>query len=156
MAYDNLKRLPEGENNGETKPPETKAKRGRKKSTGESAIAKSNGHDLMNQQQSEASELVEGLAEQEQKLIAIKGYQDGQNLARLRLAAQTAGTVDVLTVAALDRIESLQEGLKRGLENHNPIEVLSGLGLNRTAEETQELRDKLKGLDGEDFSCFLL
>lgn len=145
-----------GNGNGETEP-KARAKRGRKKQqSDETAIAKSPGHQLTNQQQVEASELIGGLERQEQVLIATIGYQEGQNRARLRLAAQTAGTVDVLTSASLERIQALQEGLKNNLENHNPLDILAGLGLSRTSEETQELREKIEGLDGEDFSRFLL
>lgn len=144
-----------GNGNGETEP-KARVKRGRKKTNPDTAIAKSEGHRLTNQQQSEAAELIGGLERQEQVLIATIGYQEGQNRARLRLAAQTAGTVDVLTAASLERIQALQEGLKNNLENHNPLDILAGLGLSRTSEETQELREKIEGLDGEDFSRFLL
>lgn len=149
---------PTENSNGESTEPRTevKAKRGRKKSSPDTAIAKSEGHKLTNQQQSEAAELIGGLERQEQMLIATIGYQEGQNRARLRLAAQTAGTVDTLTAASLERIQALQEALKTNLETHNPIDILAGLGLSRTSEETQELREKIEGLDGEDFSRFLL
>lgn len=161
MAYESLKSLtasPTSENGEVAESTPTKAKRGRRKNatSTESAIAKSEGHKLMNQQQSETAELIGGLERQEQVLIATIGYQEGQNRARLRLAAQTAGTVDVLTTASLERIQALQEGLKNNLENHNPLDILAGLGLSRTSEETQELREKIEGLDGEDFSRFLL
>lgn len=161
MTYESLKSLapaPTTENGDTAEPTPTKAKRGRKKSATnpENAIAKSEGHKLTNQQQSEAAELIGGLEHQEQMLIATIGYQEGQNRARLRLAAQTAGTVDVLTAASLERIQALQEGLKTNLETHNPLDILAGLGLSRTPEETQELREKIEGLDEEDFSRFLL
>lgn len=158
--YESLKSLgsatEDGNSEATEQKTETKAKRGRKKTNPDTAIAKSEGHKLTNQQQAEAAELIGGLERQEQVLIATIGYQEGQNIGRLRLAARTAGTVDVLTSASLERIQALQEDLKNNLETHNPLDILAGLGLSRTPEETQELREKIKGLDGEDFSRFLL
>lgn len=159
MTYESSRSLgpaPVAENGNASEPAPTKAKRARKKANPDGVIAKSEGHKLTNKQQAEAAELIGGLERQEQILIATIGYQEGQNRAKLRLAAQTAGTVDVLTAASIERIQALQEGLKVNLETHNPLDILAGLGLSRTPEETQELREKIEGLDGEDFNRFLL
>lgn len=145
-----------GNGNGETEP-KAKAKRGRraKGNTEETAIAKSEGHKLANQQQAETAELLAGLAEQERALTAYHGYQEGQDFAKLRLAARTAGMTDVLVGANLDRIDALRESLKNNLETHNPISLLDDLGLNRSPEETQELRERAQNFNADEFNRFL-
>lgn len=158
MTYDSLKRLPESETGetADTKRTASKGKRGRKKSDPGGEIAKSEGHRLANQQQSESAELRGGLEEHELALIATRGYQKGQNAAKLELAAMVAGRSDILTDAVIDRIEGLKQALQYDLTNHNPIATLAELGLTRTAEETKEMRDRIEGLEGEDFNRFLL
>lgn len=149
----------EGGNNqgtGNQQTAATKAKRGRKKANPATAIAKSEGHQLANDQRQEASELITGLERQEQVYTAARGYQKGQNLANIELAAKIAGVSDTLTEAALDRIEALKSSLNDGLQNHNPLDVLDELGLLRNKEETNELRQKTVDLDTDDVSHFLL
>lgn len=137
-------------------PVSTKAKRGRKKATNDSAIEKSEGHRMANTQRQEAAELVTGLERQEQILTAAKGFQDGQNLAKILLAAKTAGASEVLVEATLDRIGALKNSLQDGLQNHDPLDVLDGLGLLRNGTETNDLRAKIAELDQDDVSRFLL
>lgn len=160
MAYENLRSLaPATENgNGEAseQKTETKAKRGRKKVNPDTVIAKSEGHKLANQQQIEAAELLEGLDQQERQLTAYLNYQQGQDYAKLAIAARTAGMTDVLVGASLDRIEALKQNLENNLTNHNPLAVLDELGLNRSAEETQKLRDKVKNFNPDEYDRFFI
>jgi len=158
MTYESLKSLaPANENGGATEPTPTKAKRGRKKSATnpESAIAKSEGHQLANQQQAETAELLGGLDQQERQLTAYLNYQQGQDYAKLAIAARTAGMTDVLVGASLDRIDALKQNLDNNLRNHNPLAILDDLGLNRSKEETDELRSKFKDFNPDEFNRFL-
>lgn len=132
-----------------------KAKRGRKKADPETAIAKSEGHKLANQQQAETAELIGGLDHQERTLTALLSYQEGQSYADLKIAARTAGMTDRLIGASLDRIEALKETLDHNLKNHNPLAVLEDLGLSRTEEETQELREKFSNFNPDEYNRFL-
>jgi hypothetical protein len=161
MAYENLKSL-SGTENGSSEPTEqaagsqTKPKRGRRKTNPDTAIAKSEGHKLANEQKIEAAEFVSGLEKQEQILTAAKGYQFGQNLARIEEAARVAGIVDTLTEGSLTRIAALRLSLQDGLTNHDPLAVLDELGLRRTGEETADLREKIAQYGQEDLTRFLL
>lgn len=144
-----------GNGNAETEP-KVKAKRGRKKPTDETAIAKSPGHELANKQQAETAELLTGLDQQERQLTAYLNYQQGQDYAKLAIAARTAGMTDVLVGASLDRIDALKQNLENNLKNHNPLATLDDLGLNLSSEETQELRDRAKNFTSDEFNRFLL
>lgn len=160
MAYESLKTLtaaPVAENGNASEPAPTKTRRGRrKKESDETAIAKSPGHELANKQRSESAEILQTLEEQERTLTAYLGYQEGQGSAKLRLAARTAGATDVLVAANLDRIDALKEALEQNLKTHNPLATLDELGLNRSEEETQELRQKAKDFNSDEFNRFLL
>ncbi len=157
MTYESLKLAPGTENSNATEPTPTKARRGRKKKeSDETAIAKSEGHQLTNQQQAETAELLGGLDQQERQLTAYLNYQQGQDYAKLAIAARTAGMTDVLVGASLDRIETLKQNLRNNLTNHNPLAVLDELGLNRSEEETQDLRQRAKDFDPDEFNRFLL
>lgn len=162
MAYENLKSL-SGTENGSSEPTEqqitgsqAKPKRGRRKANPDTAIAKSEGHKLANEQKLEAAEFVSGLEKQEQILTAARGYQKGQNLAQIEEAARVAGIVDTLTEQSLTRIAALRLSLQDGLTNHDPLAVLDELGLRRTGEETAELRQKITQYGQEDLTRFLL
>jgi hypothetical protein len=161
MAYENLKSLTSASENGNNEPvgSEAKPKRGRRKTNSDTTIAKSEGHKLANEQKIEAAEFVSGLEKQEQILTAAKGYQFGQNLAKIEEAARVAGIVDTLTDSSLSRIAALRLSLQDGLTNHDPLAVLDELGLRRTGQETADLREKIAqyGQDGqEDLTRFLL
>lgn len=144
--------------NGNSEPePKARAKRGRKKQqSDETAIAKSPGHELANKQQAEAAELLGGLDQQERQLTAYLNYQQGQDYAKLAIAARTAGMTDVLVGASLDRIEALKQNLENNLTNHNPLAILDELGLNRSPEETQKLRDKVKSFNPDEYDRFFI
>lgn len=160
MAYENLKSLASATENGNSEATEqkteTKAKRGRKKVNPDTAITKSEGHKLANQQQAETAELLGGLDQQERQLTAYLHYQQGQDYAKLAIAARTAGMTDVLVGASLDRIEALKQNLENNLTNHNPLAILDELGLNRSAEETQKLRDKVKNFNPDEYDRFFI
>jgi hypothetical protein len=157
--YENLKSLApaQEDGNGETEQKATapKARRGRKKQSDDTAITKSEGHKLANQQQSETAELLGGLDNQERALTALLSYQEGQDYGKLKLAARTAGMTDVLVGASLDRIDALKEALGNNLKNHNPLAVLEDLGLSRSKEETDELRENFKGFNPDEYNRFL-
>jgi hypothetical protein len=158
MAYENLKSLSgtESEPIEQATSSESKPKRGRRKANPDTAIAKSEGHKLANEQKLEAAEFVSGLEKQEQILTAARGYQKGQNLAQIEEAARVAGIVDTLTEQSLTRIAALRLSLENGLTNHDPLAVLDELGLRRTGEETAELRQKIAQYGQEDLTRFLL
>src|SRR4028119_2345419 len=162
MTYENLKSL-SGTENGNSEPTEQRAtsseskpKRGRRKANPDTAIAKSEGHKLANEQKIEAAEFVSGLEKQEQILTVARGYQKGQNLAQIEEAARVAGIVDTLTEQSLTRVAALRLSLQDGLTNHDPLAVLDELGLRRTGEETADLREKIAQYGQEDLTCFLL
>ena len=162
MAYENLKSL-SGIENDNSEPTEQQAagsqakpKRGRRKTNPDTAIAKSEGHKLANEQKLEGTEFVSGLEKQEQILTAARGYQKGQNLAKIEEAARVAGIVDTLTDSSLSRIAALRLDLQDGLTNHDPLAVLDELGLRRTGQETADLREKIAQYGQEDLTCFLL
>ena len=162
MTYENLKSL-SGTENGNSEPTEQRAtsseskpKRGRRKANPDTAIAKSEGHKLANEQKIEAAEFVSGLEKQEQILTVARGYQKGQNLAQIEEAARVAGIVDTLTEQSLTRVAALRLSLQDGLTNHDPLAVLDELGLRRTGEETADLREKIAQYGQEDLTRFLL
>jgi hypothetical protein len=113
------------------------------------ALAKTEGHDLENQQKATAFKTLQQLNETEQRLTAARGYQTGQNLAAIESGAQLAGYADKRTAAQIARLEDIVASLEHNAANYDPLAVLGDLGFLQDETEADELKKKL-----EDFLTF--
>lgn len=148
----------DGDQNNQSEAPAAKVRKpraSRKKKEGEGAIAKTEGHQLVDDQRSNASELISGLSHQEQVYAATLGYQEGKQLAAIQIAGKTAGKLDALANQTLDNINALRETLQNNADNYNPVGFVADLGFNMGDDESQELRAKLAEFDREDLNAFL-